>query len=467
MFSYASQLEEKSIEELLEFIESGNISEKQDAIFLLGNIGSDKCVSILVKFLENEVLRMDTALALGKIGNKSALGPMVALLSDSNPVVRGIASESLTLLGDIRALEYLKNAYKIESDKFAKKRELEAIEKLTLLISDETETQISVQDLPPESYESTYKKEDDIDLNEGLKYFNEKEYTLASVYLLKAFNKRALSKGNTIKLLKSYYQIGHYKKGIDIGKSYIKEFGLDSKITKELFKLNFAEALKKYQDGDLTGCKQNIKECLAYDPDHVETITKMGDVLSIEGKTEDADRYYNKALNILKKQLFKYPERSSIYSKLGSLYIKLRKYEKAIIEFEKSVASQSSKYENLSSLGYAYYLGGFIEKGINSLQKAININPNYWDAHYKLGSIYVDIGKYSRAVNELRIAQNLNPGEELISYKLGLTYFLAGYYNEASVYLKEFVDKAPLIHKNQIDIAKRNLKQIEDKIQSR
>lgn len=67
----------------------------------------------LVKFLINalsngvEVVRMDAALALGKIGDERALKPLIKALNDADPDVRKSAATALGELGDTRAVKPL------------------------------------------------------------------------------------------------------------------------------------------------------------------------------------------------------------------------------------------------------------------------------------------------------------------------------------------------------------------------
>src|SRR4030042_7130761 len=114
--------EEESYEILIEKLKSGSVSEKQDAVFKLGNMGNKDCVPLLIVYLDDEDLKMEALTALGKINDKSAVMPIAALLQDKNPIVRGIAAETLTSLDDPNALDSLKIAYKGETEEFARKR---------------------------------------------------------------------------------------------------------------------------------------------------------------------------------------------------------------------------------------------------------------------------------------------------------------------------------------------------------
>ena len=109
----------------------------QSAAKALGKIGDRRAVEPLIKALEdeNEFVRFDAAKALGDIGDKRAVEPLIEMLKDKHRGVGSQASEALGNIGDKRAVEPLRT---IVSFKYGEIRESarEALEKLGHMTED-------------------------------------------------------------------------------------------------------------------------------------------------------------------------------------------------------------------------------------------------------------------------------------------------------------------------------------------
>jgi len=82
----------------------------QDAIEILGKIGSEEPVDTLVDYVDDEGnpgLQTVTMKALGEIGSEAATQPIADNLASDNETVRSHAARALGLLGDTRAVEPL------------------------------------------------------------------------------------------------------------------------------------------------------------------------------------------------------------------------------------------------------------------------------------------------------------------------------------------------------------------------
>ena len=79
------------------------------AIEVLGKIGDERAVETLVDFVDsgNPPLQKVTIRALGEIGSQEASQEIANAMADEEPAVRSIAARALGLLGDTRAIEPL------------------------------------------------------------------------------------------------------------------------------------------------------------------------------------------------------------------------------------------------------------------------------------------------------------------------------------------------------------------------
>ncbi|WP_300608660.1 HEAT repeat domain-containing protein [Methanohalophilus sp.] len=112
---------EATIEKLIEKLADGNISVRSDAVKGLVDIG-EPAVGSLIQALENDNpdIRENSALALGKIGDKRAIEPLVYLIEDNDVNVRGAAEIALVDIGEESIdmlVAYAKNQDNVEYER--------------------------------------------------------------------------------------------------------------------------------------------------------------------------------------------------------------------------------------------------------------------------------------------------------------------------------------------------------------
>ncbi len=80
-----------------------------DAIEVLGKIGDERAVDMLVDYVDsgNPPLQKATIRALGEIGSEEASAEIANAMADEEPAVRSIAARALGLIGDTRAIDPL------------------------------------------------------------------------------------------------------------------------------------------------------------------------------------------------------------------------------------------------------------------------------------------------------------------------------------------------------------------------
>jgi len=105
--------EKKHINQLIKNLKDGGLLTQKKAAITLEKLGQ-KAVDPLIQILQNKNPRIRgyAAQILGKIGHKKAVEPLLLALQDENPVVRMIAADALKAMGDIRAIEPLRQVLK-------------------------------------------------------------------------------------------------------------------------------------------------------------------------------------------------------------------------------------------------------------------------------------------------------------------------------------------------------------------
>ena len=99
-------------EEAFEPMHDAAQKRNRPEIEVLGKIGDERAVDTLVEFVDsgNPPLQKVTLRALGEIGSQQATQAVADALADEQPVVRSVAARALGLIGDTRAIEPLAEA---------------------------------------------------------------------------------------------------------------------------------------------------------------------------------------------------------------------------------------------------------------------------------------------------------------------------------------------------------------------
>jgi len=108
--------DKSGIKPILEFLKSENRDLVCAATFALGELRAEVASKTLVQILNNRSktnwARHFAAVALGKIGNKSAFDSLITALTDEDEVTRIAATDGLGYLEDARAIPALRLARK-------------------------------------------------------------------------------------------------------------------------------------------------------------------------------------------------------------------------------------------------------------------------------------------------------------------------------------------------------------------
>ena len=109
------------------------------------------------------------------------------------------------------------------------------------------------------------------------------------------------------------------------------------------------------------------------------------------GRTEQAIRAYQIAINLA-------PEQISPWNNLGNLYRKLERYDEALAAFQKSAEQNDADAVAWNGLGELYHILGRNDDAIYAFLKAIEFSPNYASSWNGLGNSYLAEGQLDEAL---------------------------------------------------------------------
>lgn len=102
---------QSNLRAILAELRDTNKDKRRTAVMKLGMMGGSEAIRALISTIENEyedlIVRGRAAMMLGKIGDKSAIGPLIRALDAPGYQTPLYAAEALGHLGDSRAIQPL------------------------------------------------------------------------------------------------------------------------------------------------------------------------------------------------------------------------------------------------------------------------------------------------------------------------------------------------------------------------
>lgn len=184
---------------------------------------------------------------------------------------------------------------------------------------------LTLEKIPP-------KIEEDKDLAEGMKFFQEANFEKAIEFFKKAAEKFPDSVEANYNLALSYLRAGHTDEAI-----------------------------------------AHLEKLTELKPDMVEAYFALGECYFSKGESEKALQAFSKALEFQ-------PDNSRVYFNIGIVYYKNNKIEEAIGSFKKSKELDPNFASAYYQLGLAYINKGDLEKAIENLEKFLSLEPEALEA---------------------------------------------------------------------------------------
>ena len=220
----------------------------------------------------------------------------------------------------------------------------------------------------------------------------------------------------------------------------------------QIKKANNLSIQKKYDEAIKV-----LKKVSKANPNNIQVLSNIGDILRISNNQPDAIKYYQEAI----KSIFYESEKHwPIYYALAVSYDRNNEWNKAEEYLQKALTLSNRHPQVLNYLGYSWLKHNTdINKAASFILEAYEKEPNDGVIIDSLGWVYFNIGEYQRAIAYLEKASELNPQNAVISDHLGDAYWFGGRKYEAV-----FLWKQALKQKEEQE--ELNLKRVKQKIQN-
>ncbi|NJO54687.1 MAG: tetratricopeptide repeat protein [Bacteroidales bacterium] len=170
--------------------------------------------------------------------------------------------------------------------------------------------------------------------------------------------------------------------------------------------------------------RQHLEALVNADPDDLEAVLALGNVLRGRKHFEDAAKVYTTGIDSIEK-----PERRHwmIFYFRGICYERSKEWPKAEADFKKALDLFPDQPHVLNYLGYSWVDQDVnLESGIEMIRRAVQLRPDDGYIVDSLGWAHFRLGRYDEAVTELERAIELKPDDPVINDHLGDAYWMVG-----------------------------------------
>ena len=170
--------------------------------------------------------------------------------------------------------------------------------------------------------------------------------------------------------------------------------------------------------------KKHLEAVLKTQPDDVEAIMALGNVLRGHKEFAKCGEVYSKAIATLKD-----PEKSNwvMYYFRGICYERSNQWPKAEADLKEALKLFPEQPHVLNYLGYSWVDKGMhLDDGMAMIKRAVQQRPDDGYIVDSLGWAYYKLGNYEEAVKQLEHAIELKPEDPTINDHLGDAYWRVG-----------------------------------------
>jgi serine/threonine protein kinase/tetratricopeptide (TPR) repeat protein len=215
-------------------------------------------------------------------------------------------------------------------------------------------------------------------------------------------------------------------KSMDLLAREMKHSGLHDK-RERLFRGAVQDFIKLIEDEPEVSGHRNLL---------AETLKRLGDMLTLLKRTDEAEHAYRQSIVVLEKLARDFPARADYRQRLGNTYLwslsqldyvagrppNAEPIRQALAISEKLAADFPELASNWANLGVAHLRSGNWDQGVACLSKAIDIEPDDWIAWHHRGYALSTAGQWEKAAADLTRAVELNPKHWWNWYRRGQVY---------------------------------------------
>jgi putative PEP-CTERM system TPR-repeat lipoprotein len=193
----------------------------------------------------------------------------------------------------------------------------------------------------------------------------------------------------------------------------------------------------KLADKDQAGAVELVKQQIAVAKNPGPLHELLGNVYLAQGKVDDAEKAFRKAIELE-------PHLIASYTNLAVIYNTQKKGDEAIVKLEEARKIAPTNLSPLMMLGMLQQQRGNVAKAQEAYTQALAINPRFAPAANNLAWLYSENGgDKEKALQLAQMAKEVAPDDPSISDTLGWILYKRGVYQRALALFEESAAKLP------------------------
>ncbi len=230
-----------------------------------------------------------------------------------------------------------------------------------------------------------------------------------------------------------------------------------------------------YRHGELGKAEEQYRHILTYAPKDKETHNRLGSVFATENKIDDAIGEFDRSLpgtdsvpDLVQLHLRKgdfaqyryerekaaidYPTDPEDQLELGDVYLAIHQTEDAVKYFRRALDEDPSSIQALNDLGRAYLDLQDYDGAIDIFGRCLGRDAGYYPCAVNLGASYLESKRYPQAANILAIAHRLQPERSEALVNIGYLSDVNGDWKRAVTYYVQAMTIYPYAPEAYIDL---------------
>ncbi len=211
-----------------------------------------------------------------------------------------------------------------------------------------------------------------------------------------------------------------------------------------MYNLRFEDTSRLYnnmgktyeEEGDLNNAEKSYQKAIEINRRYLKAHYNLATLFAKEGKFRDAEEEYKGILDI-------YPLYGDIYNNLGVIKLREGKLNKALTLFRRSTVLSPNNEEAYCNLGLVLEKKGQYNNAIDCYLKGLKLNPNNTNCLNQLAFVYIKKGDFNKALIYLKRASALDRNNPGILQNIGNIYFSKKDYRKALLYYNKALRLKP------------------------
>ncbi|MDB4285337.1 tetratricopeptide repeat protein [bacterium] len=162
----------------------------------------------------------------------------------------------------------------------------------------------------------------------------------------------------------------------------------------------------------------------------------MGVYLAKEGKLNDAERHYRRALDIR-------PPYAEAHTNLGNLLLRQGRFDEAIFHLQEAYRLDKGGRRTAFNLANALMEDGQLLKALIFFEKAVQADPSHVPSRDNYGICLARLGRHREALEQFQASLVTGGGDEITHYHLAGSFVSLGQIDQAVVHLRKSLDINP------------------------